>query len=117
MFVNVGAETMMAVAIFSFVIAVLIGAWRQMCCIYENKLPYNLASLWRNTGIRIGSWMLTAILSIIFAFICASWIIANVGDFIGKFSFGVLLVTRWFASMFIGAFPAIKHCKKVLGDI
>jgi hypothetical protein len=40
------------------------------------------------------------------------WISTSIGEFTGKFSFGVLLVTRMFTSMFIGAFPAIKRCDK-----
>ena len=96
------------IAIIYFITAVAVGAWRQMCGIYEAKLPYNVPSAWRNGFFRIGSWIFVAVLSIIFAFIFSSWIYYSVGEFIGQFSFGVLLVTRWFFSMFLGGFPAVK---------
>jgi hypothetical protein len=96
------------IAIICFVIAVAVGSWRQMCGIYEAKMPYNVPSAWHNNFIRIGSWIFVAVLSLIFALIISVWIKNSIGEFIGKFSFGVLLVTRWFFSMFIGGFPAVK---------
>ncbi len=97
-------------AIISFVIAVAIGAWRQMCGIYEARMPFNNPPMWHNGFVRISTWIATAFFSIVFAFIIAMWISTSIGEFIGKFSFGVLLITRWYVSMFIGAFPAVKKC-------
>ena len=97
------------------VIAVFIGAWSQACTVYEVKLPYNCPRHWHNPLVRLSTWFITAILSIIFAYIFSSWIISNVGDLIGKFSFGILLVARWFASSIFGATPAFKTVEEVLG--
>ncbi len=97
-------------AIISFVIAVAIGAWRQMCGIYEARMPFNNPPMWHNGFVRISTWLATAFFSIVFAFVIATWISISIGEFTGKFSFGVLLLMRWYVSMFIGAFPAVKRC-------
>ena len=98
-------------AIISFVIAVAIGAWRQMCMVYELRMPFNNPLIWRHSSfVRISTWIATAFFSIVFAFIIAMWISSSIGEFTGKFSFGVLLVIRMFTSMFIGAFPAVRKC-------
>jgi hypothetical protein len=101
------------IAVICFIIAVAIGAWRQMCMVYELRMPFNNPLIWRHSRfVRVSTWIATAFFSIVFAYIIAMWISTSIGEFTGKFSFGVLLVTRMFASMFIGAFPAIKRCDK-----
>ena len=96
------------IAFVCFTISVAIGAWRQMCGIYEVRMPFNVPSAWHKGFVRISTWVLTAFFSIVFAYIISDWIFVSIGEFIGKFLFGVLLAARWFVSMLFGAFPAIK---------
>jgi hypothetical protein len=91
-----------------FVLAVYIGAWRQMCSVYAVSLPYNCPSAWRNTMVRVGTWVLVAIFALAGSFIFSTWIVNNIGDFIGRFSFGVFLAIRWTLSLVLGAIPAHK---------
>ncbi len=98
------------IAVICFVIAVAIGAWRQMCGVYELRMPHNNPPIWRSGFVRVSTWIATTFFSIIFAYIIAMWISTSIGELIGKISFGVLLVARIFASMFIGAFNATKRC-------
>lgn len=103
-------------ALVCFVLAVMIGSWRQSCVIYEVRLPYNLPRYWSYSYIRILTWLITAALSIIYSFLIASWVIENIGELIGKFSFGVLLLIRWITSNFFGARKAMAVCDQALDD-
>jgi hypothetical protein len=40
------------------------------------------------------------------------WVIEVVNEWVGKFSFGIFLYTRWLVSGFIGAYPAMKRCQQ-----
>jgi len=110
-------STNMIFTVIIFLIAVALGAWRQSCIVYEtHNAPELGPRAWYTAGIRQITWLITTIFSIAFAFIVATWLSINVGEFIGKFSFGVLLVLRWFISMVIGAWPAINYLEKVMNS-
>ena len=93
-------------------VAVLIGAWRQSCEVYELAAPSKCPKIWMNKTVRVLTWIVTAILSLIFAIEVSRWVRTNVGELIGNFSFGALLAARWIASMMIGSFPANEKCRK-----
>lgn len=102
----------MTFALICGVLAVLLGAWRQASGVYELALESNCPKIWKYKTIKIATWIVTALLSLIFAIVMAKWISLNVGDFIGRFSFGAILAARWIASMLIGLFPANTKCDK-----
>ncbi len=106
----------MWIAIFCFCLATAIGAWRQSCAIYEIHLPYNCPSAWMNPAVRIVTWMITATLAVISAYVFADLIRDNIGDFVGKFSFGVILVTRWFLSSAFGGMPAYSKSQEIMSQ-
>jgi undecaprenyl pyrophosphate phosphatase UppP len=60
------------------------------------------------------SWIATTAFSIIIAFIIATWIVNEISDFFGRFSFGIFLLLRWYISMFIGALPATSEAEIML---
>jgi membrane protein implicated in regulation of membrane protease activity len=49
------------------------------------------------------TWIIVAALSLTFAFIGASFIHVTIGESIGNFSFGVILVARWTVSGLMAA--------------
>lgn len=102
----------MFIAFICFALAVAIGAYRQMCGVYELYLPYNCPPLWQSTFARVITWSISTVLSIVYAFILAMWVIDTVNDWVGKFSFGVFLVLRWQISALIGAYPAMKRVEE-----
>ena len=103
----------MIIATICFLIAVPIGAWRQSCIIYENYHAFELGpSAWQHKSVRTITWFISSILSVVFAYIFATWIMNEVNEFAGKFSFGVLLVTRWFASS-LYAVKTSKHLDEI----
>jgi hypothetical protein len=102
------AFVLMVIGIISMLLAIAIGAWRQSCIVYENRMSYNCPPLWRNPFARMITWVLTAAFSIVFSALFAFLISRYINDFFGKFSFGGFLVLRWWASMFLGALPARK---------
>jgi hypothetical protein len=79
-------------------IAFAVGKWRQLCIFFEGKAPFNVPLGWRNPLIRYGSWLLVLVTSLLFASCLAKLIMESVYPFVGKFSLGVLLMTRWLAS-------------------
>jgi len=95
-----------------FIVAVAIGAWRQMCGAYELQMPFNCPRIWHHTWIKVVTWLLSTSLSIIFAFILSTWIVTEVNEWFGKFTFGVFLYLRWLVSAFIGGYPAIKRSEE-----
>ena len=95
-----------------FILAVAIGAWRQMCCAYELQMPFECPRIWNHTWIKIATWLLSTSLSVIFAFILSTWIVTEVNEWLGKFTFGVFLYLRWLVSAFIGGYPAIKRSEE-----
>lgn len=103
---------LLLIATISFIIAVAIGAWRQMCGVYELQMPYNCPPIWHSKVLRTITWLLSTGLSIVFAMIFANWIIVEVNDLFGKFTFGVFLYVRWMFSAFFGGYPAIKRCEE-----
>lgn len=102
----------MIIAFTCFALAVAVGAWRQMCTVYELKMPFNNPPIWRKTSVRVVTWLMSTSLSLIFATILSLWVTAALNDWVGKFSFGVFLYIRWLTSAFFGAYPAIKRCEE-----
>lgn len=102
----------MFTALICFVVAVAVGAWRQMCGVYEMHMPFNCPPVWRNTFFRLITWLVSTILSLVFALLLSMWVIEVVNEWVGKFSFGVFLYTRWLVSGFIGAYPAMRRCQQ-----
>ena len=99
-------------AITCFILAVAIGSWRQMCGVYEMQMPFNCPRIWHNTVVRIVTWVLSTLLSIVFAMIFATWIITEINQWFGRFTFGIFLFIRWLLSGFFGAYPAFKRCEE-----
>lgn len=91
-----------------FIIAVVLGAYRNFCLTIEAKDPGNIPPIWRSSVVRAISWIIVAVTSTWFAFVCATLIRVIINDLLGKFSFGVLLVLRWAISAMIGSFKADK---------
>lgn len=108
----IGEYMLIAFAIVCFFLAVAIGSWRQMCGVYELQMPFNCPPIWRNTFVRVVTWLISTSLSLVFATILSIWVIDVVNEWLGKFSFGVFLYLRWLTSAFFGGYPAIKRCKE-----
>ena len=107
----------MILAIICFLVAVAVGAWRQSCIVYESNHAAELGPrAWYFTGVKQTTWLITTIFSIFFAFQIATWVGDNFDEFIGKFSFGVSLMIRWFISMVLGAWPATKIVEEVMNS-
>jgi len=111
---------LITLAIICFLISALIGAWRQSCIIYEKYYEINLPMAWRRGQSKIITWVITTTLSLIFAFISASWLIYELGHIYGKYSFEVnfcfCLYIRWLVSYQFGARPAKKKYQAFLRD-
>ncbi len=105
-----GHRMLFLLAIICFILAVAIGAWRQMCSVYALHMPFNCPRIWGNIFFRVGTWFLSTILSIVFALILAMWIMSEVHELFGAFTFGIFLYSRFLISGFWGAYPAIKRC-------
>lgn len=95
------------------ILAFLLGWWRTSCTFWEVNGPFNLPMAWRNPVVRVGTWAASTLLSLVFAGMLAIWIRQNVGEFIGNFSFGVLLVLRWQASGLV----AVARARRILDQI
>lgn len=104
----------MIIALLSFLAAIAIGAYRQMCNVYFVQLPYNCPSSWRSPLFRFVTWIISTSLSVTYAFILATWIVEEVNVLLGQFSFGVFLSLRWLISVLVGAGPAMRHAEAVL---
>lgn len=78
-----------------------IGAWRQMCGILAIKQEWDAPLAWRNILVRSITWVLSTSLSIVGAFYASVLLAPLFGEFGAKFSLGVILLFRWWASMFI----------------
>jgi len=96
------------IGLVSGVIAILVGAWRQMCIVLEVRAPFELPSAWRSVGVRLITWAASTGFSVFFAFVVTGWIIANELP-LGPFWFGVLLVLRWFASSLFAGTVLMKN--------
>lgn len=94
--------------IIALILSITVGAYRQFCTFMEVKAPWNIPFIWRRSAFRIISWVFVAGSSIWGAFIVAGIIMAS-NDFIGKFSFGILLLMRWYVSAQIGITKAKKN--------
>ena len=95
-------------------LAFLLGWWRASCGFWELHAPYNLPSLWYSPAVRIGTWFISAVLSMIFAAAFALLISSAMGETIGKFSFGGLLAIRWMISGMAaasGAEPVLRRIR------
>lgn len=99
----------MFLAFICFVLAVAVGAWRQKCRVYELHMPINCPSIWRNSTVRVVTWLISTSLSLVFATILSVWVMDVVNEWVGKFSFGVFLFLRWMTSAVFGGSTAIKR--------
>jgi len=98
----------------SLLLAIAIGAYRQNCIFWENKLPYNCPLLWKTSAtFRLLSWLATTLFSILAAFIFATLLVDEASEFVGKFSFGVLLFIRWLTSLLIGQSSAYSQFAEI----
>jgi hypothetical protein len=79
-------------------IAFAVGKWRHCCLFWEQHAKYNLPRVWHDAKIKIGTWLVVAICSIIFASAIGA-LLAQIHPFLGVFSWGALLAARWYASM------------------
>lgn len=82
-------------------IAFFAGWYRQTCIFWEFHGSWNVPSVWRNAMFRFFTWTVSTTSSLGFAFILAHLISTEVNDWVGRFSFGVLLVTRWMLSSMV----------------
>ncbi len=94
--------------IISLIIAVLVGAYRQFCITMEVKAQWNIPMIWRYSFARFLSWIIVAVSSIGAAFVFVGIFSVIFNDFIGKFSFGVVLLIRWVISGQLGVSKANK---------
>jgi len=89
---------MFLIGLLAGFLAFTVGRWRHTCIFLAANNRANVPLRWRNPGIQIGSWLLVAMLSLVFA---ASWSLLihdYVNELLGMFGFGVLLVFRWVVS-------------------
>ncbi|NQV93806.1 MAG: sel1 repeat family protein [Sphingomonadales bacterium] len=89
------------------IIAFIIGSWGRVCLYYEMTEPHQMPSLWSSSAVQVGTFILTAGFSLVFAFIAAGWVSESYGDALGAFSFGVFLVLQWVARSIASAFYVI----------
>lgn len=99
----------MFIALFLFLVSILLGAWRQYNGLIEAKEPYGVARAWASPIIRISSWIVVAMLSIWSCMIFSSSLQQVLGELIGQFMFGILIAMRWIISMGLGAKQYSKH--------
>lgn len=101
---------MIILGIICFLISIAIGSWRQACSVYAVKYHFNCPRSWHSPAVKVVSWLMVAILAIAGSFILANWIQLNLNDFLGRFTFGILLLTRWLFSAYFGSYRAHKNC-------
>ncbi len=65
------------------------------------KREWDVPLAWRNNFVRYITWLLSTSLSIVGSLIVVKLLIPLFGELGAKFSFGVILLFRWWASMFI----------------
>jgi len=104
------------IATVCFIFAVLIGAWRQSCIFYRNFYVNAVGPIaWKYRSVRVISWLITSILSVIFAYIFANWVMNEINQVLGKFTFGVFLVTRLIVSLLIAIYTT-EILDKIFGE-
>ena len=82
-------------------VATGVGAWRQMSQIVAQKREWDVPLLWHNMFVRSITWLLSTSLSIMGALFAERLLAPFLGELGAKFSFGVILLLRWWASMFV----------------
>jgi hypothetical protein len=94
-------------------IAFKVGKWRHMCINGMVNAQVACPLDWSKGEVRIGSLLLVAVFSLVFATCWADLLIENVSPFIGKFSWGVLLMARWQASGITAHIQAQKRLEEI----
>lgn len=101
-------------AIITFVLAVLAGAWRQKWICIEHKADNEFVNalkklpIWGNKSVRIASWIVVALTSMVSSLIFA-FSLKALGLPAWPFFFGVILTIRWMVSGYIGVSLGEKH--------
>lgn len=91
------------VGLVAGLLAFWLGRWRSTCIFWMSTYPLQVPTAWRRGWVQVTTWVLVTVLSLIFATLWASLIIIHVNDWLGRFSWGALLVFRWQASGFAAA--------------
>lgn len=93
--------------------AFLLGWYRQTCIFWTAFGAWNVPSAWNSTLFRLFTWALSTACSLAFAGLIANWIAAEVNDWLGRFSFGILLVSRWMLSSMVAVSRAQAKLEKI----
>ena len=118
-----GIFSLIVTSIIALIVAVVLGRYRHLCRIMETKTgidgimpPWNIPPIWRKKWFRILSWLIVAITSIWFAGVVGLLIEVLVNKWLGRFSFGALLVARWQLSAFMATIQAEKMIPGIMDD-
>jgi hypothetical protein len=98
-------------------LAFVIGKWRHTCLFWMAENRANVPLGWHKTATPLGSLILVAVLSIVFATSWALLIAKQMGNLLGLFAWGVLLAARWYASQVSAFVGGQKEKKQIEIDI
>lgn len=97
--------------------AFALGKWRHTCLFWMAENRANVPLGWHKPAVPIGSLILVAVLSLIFAASWALLIAEQISELLGLFAWGVLLAARWYASQLAAFGTAQKEKKQIEIDI
>src|SRR5437773_12090213 len=86
------------VGLVAFCIAFVAGKWRQTCIFWMVENRINVPLGWHRSEFRFGTLAVVVVFSLLFATTWAYLLAESVGTLIGAFSWGALLLGRWYAS-------------------
>jgi hypothetical protein len=95
---------MLMIGLVSGVIAILVGAWRQMCTVLEVRAPFELPSAWRSVLVRIITWAASTGFSVFFRF-CSDRL-----DHCKRAAFRAILVRSTLGAPLVCFKPFRWHC-------
>jgi len=111
-----GILGLIVTGIIALTIAYLLGKFRHVCRIVEDKAPWKVPLIWHKTWFRIISWLIVTITSVWFAGIVALFIEVLINKWLGRFTFGVVLVARWQLSGLMATIQAEKMVPGIMDD-
>lgn len=95
------------------VLAFFLGRWRHLCRRWEQHKRWNVPRAWRSAPFRMGTLIVVAALTLLFATCFSVLISEHVHDFLGKFAWGALIWLRWMASSVSAEFQFARQKKEV----
>ena len=83
------------IGLLAGMLAFWLGKWRTNCIFWTNTSPVNVPRAWRLSWVPIVTWMVVAILSVVYATLWSGLVIEYVNYWLGVFLWGSLLALRW----------------------